>query len=304
MHQGSENCRPQVSVVVNVLNGGGFIATALASILCQTLADLEVVVWNNGSTDDTEDVVRSFQDPRVRMFSHSLTIPLYEARNLAISKCRGDLIAFLDADDWWRPDKLERQVSRFSAGVGAVYSNFFVVNEIASSTRLYTKRGLPEGQIYSELLRRYRVGLLTLMVRREIFEKYRFDPDLEIIGDFDLVMRLARETEFRCVQEPLAWSRIHGANESERKKRLHLNELSEWCLRGEANGLLTGKDLRNMGRMIRAKKVEVELDSRNFARAAVNFLAVRPIGRQFKVAQRIMTSRRSARRLSKGLDRP
>lgn len=304
MYQSLENCRPQVSVVVNVLNGGAFISTALASILSQSLTDLEVVVWNNGSTDDTEEVVRSFQDPRVRMFGHSLVVPLYEARNLAISKCRGDFIAFLDADDWWRPDKLERQVSQFSPGVGAVYSNFLVANEIASSTRLYTKRGLPEGQIYSELLRRYRVGLLTLVVRREIFEKHRFDPNLEIIGDFDFVMRLARETEFRCVQEPLAWSRIHGANESERKKRLHLNELSEWRLRGEASGLLTGKDLRNMGRMIRAKKVEVELDSRNFGRAAVNFLAVRPIGRQFKVAQRIMTSRRSRRRLSERLDRP
>lgn len=295
---------PLVSVVVNVLNGALTIETALNSALAQTGVNLEVVVWDNGSSDQTGDLVLGMQDERIRYFRTEQTVPLYEARIGAISQCGGDFISFLDADDWWLENKLESQLELFRGGVEAVYSNYFIANEVSGSVKPYSRRLLPSGQVFSSLLERYRVGLLTLIVRREVFERHSFDASLEIIGDFDFVMKLASETEFGCVQEPLAWSRFTGNNESERKKARHLQELAQWCENGEVSGLLRGRDLRNMRRMVRAKQVEVAIEGGHYVRGLVELLRVQPIGRQFKVAQRIMTSRRSRRRLSERLDRP
>lgn len=292
----------KVSVVINVLNGAETIGAALESALGQDEVDIEVVVWDNGSTDGTGDLVRSFHDQRIRYFRTTETIPLYAARNLAIGECTGDFVAFLDSDDWWTIDKLKKQMKLFSPDVGLVYSNFYLVNEVAGTIRRYTRRSLPAGRIYSELLKRYRVGLLTIVVRRELFSRWMFDPTLEIIGDFDLVMAIAREEEIACCQEYLGWSRFNGGNESERKKSQHLNELVMWCENKRLSGDLIGRDLCNMRRMVRAKRVEVEFESGNFARSFVEFLFVRPVGRQFKVAQRIFMSRLSVRRSAKRID--
>ena len=292
----------KVSVVINVLNGDETLAVALESALAQDEVEIELVVWDNGSTDRTDDVVRSFQDQRIRYFRSTETVPLYAARNLAVAECTGDFVAFLDSDDWWSNDKLKKQMKLFSPDVGLVYSNFFIVNEVAGTTKRYTRRSLPAGRIYSKLLKRYRVGLLTIVVRRELFRRWMFDPTLEIIGDFDFVMAIAREQEIACCQEYLGWSRFNGGNESERKKTQHLKELVMWYENKRLSGDLSGRDLRNMRRMVRAKRAEVEFESGNYARGFVEFLCVRPAGRQFKVAQRIFMSRLSARRTAKRVD--
>jgi len=294
---------PQVSVVVNVLNGASTIRSAITSALSQSITDLEVIVWDNGSDDETENFVSSFDDRRLRYFRTDQTVPLYNARNLAVARCKGEFVAFLDADDWWRIDKIERQLELFQPGVDAVYSNYFVFNEVNGTVKPYSRRMLPSGRVFSELLERYRVGLLTLVVRREVFQREHFNPDLEIIGDFDFVMRLARNSEFACDQEPLAWSRISGSNESERKKTTHLQELTRWCENGEQIGTLRGRDLRNMRRMVLAKQAEVEIEAGCYARGMFDLVRVRPAGRQVKVVQRIMISRRSVRRHAKRIDR-
>lgn len=289
----------RVSVVINVLNGAETISAAIDSALSQDGVEVEVVVWDNGSTDETGAVVQSFRDQRIRYFRSIETVPLYAARNLAVAECTGDFVAFLDSDDWWSTDKLEKQIKRFAPNIDIVYSNYFIVNEVAGSTKPYTRRSLPAGQIYSKLLERYCVGLLTVVVRRELFSLWRFDPTLEIIGDFDFVMAIAREREIACCQEYLAWSRFNGGNESERKKTEHLNELATWCENKRLQGDLAGRDLRNMRRMVRAKRAEVEFESGNFLRSFAVFLCVRPVGRQFKVAQRIFMSLLSIRRRAK-----
>lgn len=294
----------KVSVVINVLNGAETLGVALESALTQDEVEIEVVVWDNGSTDGTGDVVRSFSDQRIRYFRSTETVPLYAARNLAIAQCTGDFVAFLDSDDWWSHDKLKKQVKLFCPEIGLVYSNFFLVNEVTRTTKRYTRRSLPTGRIYSKLLKRYRVGLLTIVVRRELLRCLMFDPTLEIIGDFDFVMAIAKEQEIACCQEYLGWSRFNGGNESERKKTQHLKELVLWCENKRLSGDLTGRDLRNMRRMVRAKRAEVEFESGNFARGFVEFLCVRPVGRQIKVAQRIFMSRLSARRSTKRVDGP
>lgn len=116
---------PLVSVVVPTYNYGRYIAEALASILTQTVSDLEVVVVDDGSTDDTQEVLQPFTDPRVCVVrqEHAGTAA---ARNRGKAKARGQFIAWLDADDLWRPTFLERQLAVLEAEpeIGFCFANF------------------------------------------------------------------------------------------------------------------------------------------------------------------------------------
>ena len=282
-----------VSVVMNVHNGEEFISEALASVFGQTYSNLEVVVWNNASTDRTQRILDSIVDPRLVSYSGNELVPLYEARNSAVQKSRGDWICFLDADDWWEKSKVEKQVERLRPGIDAVYSNHFVFNQFTGRASLYSRRRLPEGQLSSALLRRYVVGFLTLMVSRRAYERAKFDPSFQIIGDFDFVTRVSRMSEMACVQEPLAWRRVHLGSESEQKKAIHLAELVRWQSEAQVSGLLSGEELRNLGRMVHAKRAEVNFENHEYLGALLELLRARPLGRQVRVAQRILTTCRS-----------
>ena len=99
---------PLVSIIMNCLNGAQYIHEALQSILAQTYQSWEVIFWDNGSSDGSGSIAKSY-GPKIRYFRNETTTPLSTARNHAISKCRGDYVAILDVDDIWLPNKLEKQ---------------------------------------------------------------------------------------------------------------------------------------------------------------------------------------------------
>jgi len=117
--------QPLVSVIVPTYNYGHYIADALESILAQTVRDFEVVVVDDGSTDNTREVVTRFTDPRVRLISRE-NGGTASARNLGRREARGEFIAWLDADDLWRPVFLERMLTVLGAepDVGHCFANF------------------------------------------------------------------------------------------------------------------------------------------------------------------------------------
>jgi glycosyltransferase involved in cell wall biosynthesis len=222
---------PLVSIVINCFNGEKFLAAALASVQAQTYRNWEVVFWDNQSTDGSARVVAERQDARIRYFRAPEHTLLYAARRLAIAETRGELIAFLDVDDWWEPDKLAAQVPLFEdPAVGLACTNYWVENEQTGRRRQFRRGALPSGHVLEEILRRYPVGMLTLMVRREAYLGLAqgFDARFHIIGDFDLVVRLALTWKLASVQRCLAHYRIHGANEGLRHKARHVDELRVW----------------------------------------------------------------------------
>lgn len=99
--------RPLISVVVPVYNGGSFLAEALASVFTQTYSNIEVIVVNDGSTDDTKQVAESFSSTKV---VDTVNAGVSVARNIGVEVSKGPVIAFLDADDWWDPRKLACQI--------------------------------------------------------------------------------------------------------------------------------------------------------------------------------------------------
>ena len=102
--------RTLVSVLMNCFNGQRYLQKALDSILAQTYQNWELIFWDNQSEDKSAEIFKSYKDKRFKLFYSSKHTILYEARNKAIQKANGDLIAFLDTDDYWLPEKLEKQI--------------------------------------------------------------------------------------------------------------------------------------------------------------------------------------------------
>ena len=156
---------------------------------------------------------------------------LYAARNLAYKECQGEFIAFLDVDDWWSPEKLERQIPLFNnPQVGLVYSNYWMVNELKNIQDVAHKKTLYTGWVLDELLNDYSLGMLTIILRKMSLDTldYIFDNDYHIIGDYDLSIRLADHCKYDCIQEPIAYCRWHGNNEQIHQKKRHIKELQNW----------------------------------------------------------------------------
>ena len=119
---------PLVSIIVNCFNGEKYLRDALQSVLKQTYTNWELIFWDNQSSDNSKKVFSEFLDDRSKYFISEKHTTLYEARNNAIKQSKGEIIAFLDVDDWWIESKrLEKQIDFFKdETVGLIHSNFYL----------------------------------------------------------------------------------------------------------------------------------------------------------------------------------
>jgi glycosyltransferase involved in cell wall biosynthesis len=195
---------PLVSVVLPTFHRPRLLARALASVLDQRHVDLEVLVVDGGSDEATDRLVASWPDPRIRRFRSEGRGPS-AARNTGILAAAGELVAFLDDDDQWLPDKLTRQLALLDAGgpgIGLVGCDF----RWEDGGRRTGRGALPHGtgDPRRALLRQADVTLTTLVVRRRLLERVGvLDPALGGLAGLDLVLRLARATSVTTVDEPL-----------------------------------------------------------------------------------------------------
>jgi len=201
---------PLVSCVVPVFNGEAYLREAIDSVLAQTWGTVEVVVVDDGSTDGTAAVARSYGHP-VR-YLHQENAGPAAARNRGIQAARGALVAFLDADDLWAPERLARQAAALEADPRVSYTlcliqNFWIQElEAEANARRPRREGAPAP------------GYLTggMLVRREAFERVGgFDPELGHGDSADWFLRARRAgLEEVMVPEVLVFRRIHGGNRS------------------------------------------------------------------------------------------
>ena len=226
---------------MNCFNGEKYLREAIDSVTEQAYTNWELIFWDNQSTDRSASIVKSYSDPRIKYYYAPTHTLLYEARNYAFEKTRGELIAFLDVDDSWAPEKLQRQVPVFSdPAVGVSASNYWIDQQLKDKRFLVHKKPMPSGKVLDTLLRYYYVGLVTLIVRRSALphDNSPFNPLFHIIGDFDLVTRLAAVWDLAYLNKPLATYRIHGDNESIKRQELLVGELEWWVNEQTKNGLI------------------------------------------------------------------
>jgi O-antigen/teichoic acid export membrane protein/glycosyltransferase involved in cell wall biosynthesis len=218
---------PAVSVIVTTYNYGHYLAGALISVLRQTLADWEVIIIDDGSTDDTAAVVEPFlADPRVQYLriEHA---GQSAAKNVGLRRARAPLVAFLDADDLWLPDKLERQVALFRADptLGVVYTRRLLIDEQGREL-IFRESKLHRGIVLEAMFRDNFVCFSSAMVRSSVFDAVGlFDESLTLAIDYDLWLRVARQYRFDYVAEPLVKYRTGHANLSRRAEERLLTAL-------------------------------------------------------------------------------
>ena len=162
---------------MNCYNGEKYLRDAINSVISQKYNNWELIFWDNLSTDKSSEIFNSYKDNRLKYYcaqSHSNI--LYKAKNYALEKTNGDFIAFLDVDDWWLPNKLERQIPLFKdSEVGLVYGNVWLFFEKENKKKIYRKKKLPKGKIVNDLLYDYSIGSPTYVVRKKFLNDPKFN---------------------------------------------------------------------------------------------------------------------------------
>ena len=209
---------PLVSIITATKNYARFLPQAVASALAQSVCNWELIVVDDGSTDDTSTVVQPFlADKRIR-YVQSDRLGQSRAKNLGIALSRGEFVAFLDADDAWEPTKLERQMPLFDdPEVGVVFTRRSLIDESGHSLPLRSEPPFPRGRALNELFVRNFVCFSSAVVRRSVFDRVgRFDETLDLAIDYDLWLRVAKPYAFDFVDEPLVKYRTGHGNLSKR----------------------------------------------------------------------------------------
>ena len=219
---------PRVSAIIPTYDYARYVGEAVESVLAQSFHELEILVVDDGSTDETADVLRAFGE-RIRCIRQEHR-GLAAARNTGIRAARGRYVAFLDSDDLWLPEKVTLQVARLEAepAVGLVYSEAILFQEGSPTTETLHRYWAPHpsGRILPWLVRQNVVPSPTPMVRRDLFERVGlFDETLSGCEDWDMWIRIARVSAIAYVDQVLAKYRMHQANMSLDHERMMTNGL-------------------------------------------------------------------------------
>lgn len=226
--------QPLISIIINCFNGERYLQETLDSVIAQTYKNFEVIFWDNQSTDSTAEIYKKFNDPRFKYFLSSEHTNLYTARADACEAACGEFLAFLDADDYWENDKLEKQIKLFAdPEVGFSCANFRILHELKQIKYTAHTNNLPNGYVEEKLASSYFIGLLTLMVRVEAYQSlpYGFDRDFDVMGDLDLTYRLSKKWKLASTQEVLGTCRKHGNNALVLMRGQHISEFEAWLER-------------------------------------------------------------------------
>ena len=221
---------PLISIAIPVYNGANYLAEAIDSALAQTYSPIEILVINDGSTDQeaTRKVALAYCD-RIRYFEKK-NGGVASALNVAIREMKGDWFSWLSHDDLFLPEKTQRQVEYLSKSKTAiVYGDYSLIDEkgraIAGETGvvpLAAKRNM-----FHQLLSGFPVNGCTTLIHRNVFERIGFfNEDLPTIQDYDFWFRCAKEIDFHLMSEVLIKSRIH-ADQDTNKKPLRQYECDE-----------------------------------------------------------------------------
>ncbi|GAB2545099.1 glycosyltransferase family 2 protein [Rufibacter soli] len=213
-----------VSVVIPCYNQGHYLATAIESVLSQQNVQVEVVIIDDGSTDNSRVVAQGF--PQVK-YLYQENQGLSAARNAGIYYCSGEFVVFLDADDWLVEGALSvnagfLQQNKLLAFVSGAYMNFY-----ESRNQFVPFQTSIETTHYIHLLERNYISMVAaVMFRRRVLEHYRFDVSLRTCEDYDLYLRIARKHPVLHHQEFIAVYRFHEKNISYRFKEMLIGALT------------------------------------------------------------------------------
>lgn len=251
---------PLVSIITPAYNAAQYLPATIRSVLAQTYANLEYFIIDDGSTDKTSAVVKSFSDSRIK-YIHQENLGQSAARNLGISQAKGKYIAFLDADDFFLSDKILKQVNYLESHTNCdfCYCKIYHFFHSHPDKTYYFPINHPSGQVFKEILSANFINPLSVMVKKSVFEKHGgFGDSYRWIDEQFLWLKLAyHKVEFCYLNEPLGYCRLHENSFTNRQEYLLkssedylkvLQEVKSWMDGGEYQ-----KDLERVESEVRRK---------------------------------------------------
>ncbi len=205
---------PLVSIIMNCHNSDKYLKEAIDSVYNQSYTSWEIIFWNNKSTDNSKNIALSY-DNKIQYFESESFLNLGDARNKACKKARGKYIAFLDCDDYWLHDKLEKQVKLFEDSkdmLGLVYGRTIYYSEFKKKQ---VKRHQPtlDGHLFDKLMNNNFISFASAIILKEkYFEIGGFPTHLKHSTDFWIFLKLAKKYPFKAIKVDCCVHRLHENN--------------------------------------------------------------------------------------------
>jgi glycosyltransferase involved in cell wall biosynthesis len=214
--------RPLVSVIIPTYNHARYLGRALQSVVDQTYVNWEVIVIDNHSTDNTDELVASFSDPRITYLKIHNNGIIARSRNKGINIAKGEWIAFLDSDDWWAVEKLQILFESISENVDLIYHDLEVVND---HPRFFSRKKIKSWQVKTPalmnlLLEGNCIGNSSVVVRKSLLEQIgglNESPEVIAAEDYNTWLRIAQLTDqFLYLPRRLGYYFIHDQGMSQK----------------------------------------------------------------------------------------
>ena len=215
---------PKVSVIIPTYNGEKYIREAIDSVLAQSYEDFEIVVVDDGSADNTKEVLDKYEAQIKYIYQENQGRSA--ARNRGVKESTGEYIAFLDADDLWEVDKLMLQMAYFekNSNLGLIYSDALSVRDREVLVpSLFRERRPYAGRCFDKLLYENFIPTQTVIVKKMVFEAVGgFDESIEVSEDYDLWLKILKKYEISYIDKVLARYRLHNNNVSQDIEKMSL----------------------------------------------------------------------------------
>jgi len=224
MNKESNANKPKISVVMPTYNRALYIVEAIKSVQNQTLRDSELIVVDDGSTDDTEKIVRGIAatDPRISFYKNERNLGIAKTRNRGVGLAKADYVAMLDSDDVWvSPDKLAKQLSFFEHNdrLGIVGTNASFMDESGKPIGKRTRFPSDDGDIRRTELYRNMLMQSSLVIRKSAIEKAGgYDPKFTVCDDHDLWLKIGIDWQFMILPSANLTYRIHKGGITKAKR--------------------------------------------------------------------------------------
>jgi len=210
---------PLVSIVIPTYNRAYCLDRAIQSVLNQTYSKWELIIVDNHSSDNTDALVNGYQDSRIILYKIHNNGIIAASRNMGIMKAKGELVAFLDSDDWWAENKLQRSVNKIDSGADLVYHDLIVSSRLKESSLFYKismmhkliKTRQVEFPVYEDLL--YYGNAITtssVVVKKDklkLVDGFSENESLISAEDYDLWLRISKNSDckFERICQPLGY---------------------------------------------------------------------------------------------------
>ena len=207
------NSKPLISIIMPTFNRAHILGRSINSVINQTYHDWELLLVDDASSDNTSEIILSYNDNRIKYYTHSRNMGGNAARNTGLRHARGNYIAFLDSDDEWMPTKLERQLAIIDdreSEAGVIYTGFSYIN----GNNQVIKKFVPKvnGNIRPDIFHKNYIGTLsTLLALKECFRECGgFDETLPSCQDWDLYIRISEKYKFVGIKETMVLFHVDG----------------------------------------------------------------------------------------------